>query len=1424
MTLAKATFAGSDISINYVPASGSNSASFTASGTASLDFPGSGPQLSLTLGSATAPGLVFSGGALTTLLATTNVSLTLGGVGFTTPSGVTINYATASNLFQVWGSASLAFPGSSNLTLTLGSATSPGMIFSDGALTSLNATTDLKSSFSGATLTATGLNVTYTAAEGTAQDQLTFTGSASLAASIGGSSESISVDLGGGSTAGLVLSGGALQSLNMTVTSNVAVAGVTFDAVGLIITDTISGSSNLFTMTGASNFSVSSIGQVNVDFGGTGTQGLIISNGALTSLNMTVNSSFSVGGVTFTTTNLVMTETVSAQTFTMTGGASLSAGSLADVSVQFGSPAADGNPASTGLVIVGGNLSSLDMTVNSTFTEAGLTFDANYLHFAYNSPSSLVPATYSLSGTCTVGFSGLGNFTVTLGTVADPAGLVIQGSTLVSIGVSISSALNVAGVTLQPANSQDLEFDYTQSSGQYVLSGPAAVTVGNIISSAGGTSTSTHTILAQSVSDSFSASFGTSQNPNGLVVNNGVLSSLALNISGSFTVDGVTFASPSTAPLALNYTAATTEGVNGATSTSGADFQITGSASVTVGNVDEPFTVSFPNNGIDIQNGTLESLDVAISGSLSVNKVTFASPSASPLQIAYTAGQTAGENGATTTTSQNIQITGTASVTVGNMGTFAVDFDKIAIQNDALQTLDVSISGSFKLDSVTFASPSTAPLQLDYTAATTAGVNGATTTAPASYQITGTASVTVTNVGSLTVSFPNNGIDIQGGVLTTLDVSISGSFTVDSVTFASPSTAPLQLDYTAATTAGVNGATTTAPASYQITGTASVTVTNVGSLTVSFPNNGIDIQGGELTSLDVSISGSFTVDSVTFASPSTAPLQLDYTAATTAGVNGATTTAPASYQITGTASVTVTNVGSLTVSFPNNGIDIQGGVLTTLDVSISGSFTVDSVTFASPSTAPLQLDYTAATTAGQNDATVTAPATYQITGSASVSFKSGDSFTVSFPQNGITIVGGALTTLDVAISGSFTEDKVTFSSPSSDPLQFDYTAASGTNLQTFQVTGTAGITLGGITSGSSGNTPGTDSFYVTFGGPLDPQGILVQGGNLVSLDATINSSFWVDGVNIVAKGLEFAYFANLNNSGEAGFEMAGTVEADLPGGIGNVSVTFGQAAGDPGLVVQGGTLISFDMIISASFGVAGVNFAKANLEFTYTSSTDEFTMTGSTTVGFGLAGGQASLTVRPGRDDPGRDADGRDDRQERGPGLAEYVRHGRLHARQSHARQSRLRPFLRGLHGHKRRVHAVRVHHVRLGAAQHLQHHDLQHHPGGTEQYAGTGDRERHARDAGLLGERQHLLRRILHRLPDRIGDLQREHGDLRLHRIRRPRPSTRPAVWSRSGTATRCLWARSISSCRWTVRARATVLLPSGSTSTARTPVSRST
>src|SRR5208337_588725 len=117
-----------------------------------------------------------------------------------------------------------------------------------------------------------------------------------------------------------------------------------------------------------------------VDWGGkttqgTQTQGLVIQDGALTSLDMAVTGSFSIASLSFKADDLTVTYTAASQTYTVAGAADFALGSDT-LDVQFGGKTSKGTQ-TQGLVIQNGALTSLDMAVTGSFSVASLTVRAD---------------------------------------------------------------------------------------------------------------------------------------------------------------------------------------------------------------------------------------------------------------------------------------------------------------------------------------------------------------------------------------------------------------------------------------------------------------------------------------------------------------------------------------------------------------------------------------------------------------------------------------------------------------------------------------------------------------------------------------------------------------------------------------------------------------------------------------------------------------------------------------------------------------------------------------------------------------------------------------------------------------------------------------------------------------------------------------
>ena len=122
-------------------------------------------------------------------------------------------------------------------------------------------------------------------------------------------------------------------------------------------------------------------------------------------------------------------------------------------------------------------------------------------------------------------------------------------------------------------------------------------------------------------------------------------------------------------------------------------------------------------------------------------------------------------------------------------------------------------------------------------------------------------------------------------------------------------------------------------------------------------------------------------------------------------------------------------------------------------------------------------------------------------------------------------------------------------------------------------------------------------------------GLIVQNGQFVSLDMTLNSNLLINGVLISTKNLNFTYVESTKT-----FTMTGTASVMVPV-LASVEVVFG-GGGTKGLVVTNGNLVSLDMSVNASvLGVGPYSLGSAKMKFTYSASTSLFTMTGSAKIG-----------------------------------------------------------------------------------------------------------------------------------------------------------------------------------------------------------------
>ncbi len=965
----------------------------------------------------------------------------------------------------------LSLPDFAGLTFAVGGSNNVALSSSGVALSGLSVTIPGPTSFTEAGLDFTATNLQVTYSS--ANNTFDLSGGATLKAA----GNTLGLTLGSASAPGLVIENGALESLDATVNSNITLGGLTFTTQDLTV-QAAAGSD--VTVTGTAAFSLAAAGNtqtVNLTLGakagGVNEPGLVIdpSTGNLVSFSAVVDSNISVAGLQFTASGLAVAYDPTASSFDVTGAASIAfGGTSANVTL--------GGDNSAGLVIEGGTLTSLDAAVSSDLTIGGLEIKANNLAIAYESASK----DFEISGAASFALGG-SSVDIALGG-GGTAGLQIANGALAELDAAVTSDITLGGLTI---TTKDLTFQYTASTSTYEVSG-----------------TATFVLSGSTVGITLGGS-GTA----GLQIVNGALTELDAAVTSDITLGGLTL---TTKALTFQYTASTSTYLVSGT----ASFAVAGSTvGITLGGNDTA--------GLEIVNGALTELDAAVTTDITVGGLTLTTKD---LTFQYTAS------------TSTYEVSGTASFALGSS---TVDINLggggtpgLQIVNGALSELDAAVTSDITLGGLTL---TTKALTFQYTASTS------------TFEVSGTASF---GLGSSTVDITlggngTAGLEIVNGALSELDAIVTSDITLGGLTL---TTKALTFQYTASTsTFEVSGTATFA------LGSSTVDITLGGDSTA-----GLEIVDGALAELDAAVTSDITLGGLTL---TTKALTFQYTASTSTYVVSGT----ASFAL-GSSSVDINLGGSGTP-----GLQIVNGALTELDAAVTSNISLGGLTIT---TKDLTFQYTASTS------------TYLVSGTASFGL-AGSTVSITLGGNGtagLEIVNGALTELDASVTSNIAIAGLTITTKD---LGIQYQASNAT----YVISGSASFSLDG------------SSVSLMLGGSYSP-GLVIAGGQLTSLQAAVSGNINLLGIGIQANNLTFAYVA-ANGSTPDEFALFGGVS--LTSSFLNFSTTLGDQQ-DPGILVQGGQLESLNISVTGGFSLFGFQVQANGLTVQYAKSTNELDLSG----------------------------------------------------------------------------------------------------------------------------------------------------------------------------------------------------------------------
>ena len=913
------TIAAEDLNINATAGS-----TVTVTGTASVDLgvAGNSETLGLTLGTTesgvTVPGLVIdqSSGDLVSFDALVGTGLAIGGFAITS-DGLELDYDSTTDDFSVSGAASFMVD-NSPVSISLaapGTNTPAGLVIEDGQLTSLDATLSSTASISvaGMSVAVPGLTVDYQSANG---GSLAIAGDASFMVG----TDKVDITLGTTDDPGLLLTGNTIETFDATINSNIVVGGMTIQTNGLTV-DYQSANGGSLAIAGDASFMVGTE-MVDITLGTTNDPGLLLTGNTVLTLDATINSNIVVGGMTIQTNGLTVDyQSANGGSLAIAGDASFMVGTeMVDITL--------GTTGDPGLLLAGNTVETFDATINSNIDVGGMTIQTNGLTVDYQSANG---GSLAIAGGASF-MVGTEMVDITLGTTDDP-GLLLTGNTVETFDATINSNIDVGGMTIQ---TNGLTVDYQSANGgSLAIAGDASFMVGTeMVDITLGTTGDPGLLLAGNTVETFDATINSNIDVGGMTIQTNGLTvdyqsanggSLAIAGDASFmvgtemvditlgTTDDPGLLLTGNTVLTLDATINSNIVVGGMTiqtngltvdyqSANGGSLAIAGGASFMVGTEMVDITLgTTADPGLLLAGNTVLTLDATINSNIVVGGMTIQT---NGLTVDYQSA-----NGG------SLAIAGDASFMVGTemvditLGT--TDDPGLLLAGNTVLTLDATINSNITVAGLSI---STSGLMIDYQSANggSLDVSGmASFSLATSSSSSDTGSTVYIQLGNSTQA----GLVMDNGQVEELNATITSNISIAGLTI---DTKDLTISYAYATDGDSLTATGTA---WFVFDSAKV------SIMLGGPNTtGLVIRGGQLYSLDASVSGNFDLLGIDFQANS---LGVEYQN-------------DGDFAMYGGVSLTSSflNFSTMLGTEEQPGLVIDQGSLQSLDIAVSGGFSL----------------------------------------------------------------------------------------------------------------------------------------------------------------------------------------------------------------------------------------------------------------------------------------------------------------------------------------------------------------------------------------------------------------------------------------------------------------------------------------------------
>jgi len=526
------------------------------------DTAGKTDTISVHAGTQAQAGLLVKDGAIQQFNMSVSADFTLKRL-YMQPKPLSFQYDKSTKVYKLFGKMKFAIE-SDTLDVSLGDSITPGMTVSDGKLLSLNIGISDTINIKKLKLVPRGLTFRY---DGTSGKRYSMFGN--LTAII--ENDTISGNLGTASSPGFLYQDGQLQALNIGVTNtHFKLKGIGFESNLLVFKyDRPQSRYEIF-------------GDVNIDFDsnhaavGLGTDslpGIVISNGRLTHILISVTDTFKLRGLIFEPKQLTFEYDSSSAQYEIFGSAKAI---IKQDSIDLNL----GNSSNPGIAISGGVLKNINVGVTTDFKMKGIGIHPKALTFYYSRQKNK----FEMFGDLDIRFDG-NVIDMNMGDSTQP-GLAVNtlSGDLEQLNLSTTDTLKLYSLVLSP---DQLTFKYDKDSGSYIMYGAVTAALG---------------------SDSVKMTLGSASNP-GFEFRNGILMNLNLGITDSIKLYELGMKAKN---LTCQYNRQKDR------------YAIFGSLTLNIGTEKIEAKLGTPSDpGIVIINSIVQDLNITVDGSFSIAGVSF---------------------------------------------------------------------------------------------------------------------------------------------------------------------------------------------------------------------------------------------------------------------------------------------------------------------------------------------------------------------------------------------------------------------------------------------------------------------------------------------------------------------------------------------------------------------------------------------------------------------------------------------------------------------------------------------------------------------------------------------------------------------------------------------------------------------------------